>query len=370
MPHYFEHINILILPTDACNMNCVYCFHKPYSKDVERMSLNTVKRILEITTPYYKKINLIWHGGEPLIMGLDFYKDVIHLQKKYKSKINNSIQSNLTLMTDEFADFIIHNKISISSSFDGICNDELRGNSDKILTGRRLILDKGGKCGFIMVVSSKNINYLIESYSFFKNLSTGFSLNLYVSFKDDINKELKLDKSITIHKLCELFDYWATDTANPVSISYFNEILNYILLRKKSLCSYTSCLGRWIGIRHDGTITPCNRYFPSEFNFGNVYEYQDIGDAFNSNGFINMLNVSIERRNKCKTCDIFDFCSGGCNNVALNENGISNNKGMTCDILLAVYKYIESYVKNLTDTDIENAKYNPLLIKLLRKRKN
>lgn len=106
MPHFYEHINILVMPTDACNMNCVYCFHKPYQCGIEVMSIETVKRLLDITAPFYKSINFIWHGGEPLLMGLDFYQKVVELQKQSSCNIKNSIQSNLTLMTSEMAAFL------------------------------------------------------------------------------------------------------------------------------------------------------------------------------------------------------------------------------------------------------------------------
>ena len=167
MPHFYEHINILVMPTDACNMDCVYCFHTTHQSGIDFMSIETVKQILDITTPFYKRVNLIWHGGEPLLLGLDFYKEVVRLQKL-------------------------------------------------------------ASC-------------------------------------------------------------------------------------------YTSCMGRWIGIRYNGEIGPCNRYFPAEYSYGNVYDYSSIGDAFESAGFMNLLSKAIIRREKCKACEIYHFCNGGCNNTAMNE---------------------------------------------------
>lgn len=363
MPHYSDHINILLIPTNACNMNCVYCFHNPYTEHYDKMSISTVKHLLDITTPYYKKINLIWHGGEPLLMGMDFYKEVIELEKTYSSNISNSIQSNLTLLTPEFADFLVENNISVSGSFDGTCNDSLRGNSEKILSGRQLIIDRKKNCGFIMVVSNKNIEHLIESYNFFKNIETNFSLNLYLDQKDNSDAGLKLEKAVAVDKLCELFDFWATDTTGKIHISYFRNILDYILFKKKSVCSYTSCMGRWLCVKSDGAITPCNRYFPPEYGYGNIYDYNDIGDAFVSPGFEKLLKDAITRRDKCKSCVIYDYCTGGCNNVALNENGVSNNGGLNCQILVAVYEHIASFVESaLRD---KSRCYNPLLVKLM-----
>lgn len=142
MAHYYEHINLLILPTDACNMNCIYCFHRPYSCHFEKINIQTIKHLLDITTPYYKRVNIIWHGGEPLLMGVDFYKEVVGIQKTYDCRITNAIQSNLTLLSPEMADFFAENNISISGSFDGVCNEALRGHSKEILAGRQLMIDQ------------------------------------------------------------------------------------------------------------------------------------------------------------------------------------------------------------------------------------
>lgn len=366
MDKLYNHINLLILPTDVCNMNCVYCFHKPYYKDYKKISIQTIKHLLDITAPFYKNINIIWHGGEPLLMGLSFYKEVLELQKKYNCKISNSVQSNLTLLTPEMADFFSDNNISISGSFDGVCNEQLRGHSEEILAGRTLMLDKGKRCGLIMVVSNKNINQLIDSYLFFKSINVNFSLNLYLEQRNAPKSNLKLDKNITIHRLCELFDYWAHDTEGTIHISYFKNILDYIILQKKSLCSYTSCLGRWLGVHNDGKLTPCNRYFSDEYCFGNVYDYSDIREAFSSYGFTNLIKKAIERREKCKMCPIYDYCSGGCNNTALNENGVENNGGLSCQILLKVYSHIEKFICDIIKNPINTSKYNPLLLNILK----
>lgn len=367
MPHFYEHINLLIMPTDACNMNCIYCFHKPYSTDCGKMGIDTVKQLLDTTTPHYKYINIIWHGGEPLLMGLDFYKDVLELQRSYPCKISNSMQSNLTLLTPEMADFFAENNIDISGSFDGICNEQTRGRCNNILSARQLMIERGKRCGFIMVVSGLNVDHLIESYLFFKEMSVNVSLNLYLEQKGSANNSLQLHEENTIYRLNELFDYWASDVSGKTHISYFKNILDFVLFQKKSLCSFTSCLGRWVGVHFDGTLSPCNRYFPNKYSFGNIRDYNDIGEAFESQGFQLLLQDAITRRNKCKSCEIYDLCNGGCNNVALNENGVTNNGGLSCRILKSVYLHIVEFIDSITSGDY-NKELNPLLVDMIKKR--
>lgn len=365
MPHFYEHINLLVMPTDACNMNCVYCFHKPYSSDYGKMSIATVKQLLDITATHYKYINLIWHGGEPLLMGLNFYQEVLKLQHSYPCQINNSIQSNLTLLTPEMADFFAENNFDISGSYDGTCNDQTRGRSSDILSARQMMIDRQKRCGFIMVVSGLNVDHLIDSYLFFKELDINFSLNLYLDQKGCPIGSLQLDANTAIYRLNELFDYWASDVSGKTHISYFKNILDFILFQKKSLCSFTSCLGRWLGVHFDGSLSPCNRHFPAEYSLGNIYDYNDIGEAFESSGFQLLLQEAIARREKCKKCEIYDLCNGGCNNVALNENGLKNNGGVSCQILKEVYSHILEFV-NSVSANCHDDELNPLLVDMLK----
>lgn len=330
------------------------------------MSVETVKRLLDITAPHYKKINIIWHGGEPLLMGLQFYKDVLELQRRYSCTITNSVQSNLTLLTPELADFFAQNNIDISGSFDGVSNEQSRGRSEDILSCRQLMIDRGKRCGFIMVVSGLNIDNLIESYKFFKNLDINFSLNLYLDQNSNQLNKLQLQEDIAIYRLNELFDYWVSDKTGKTHISYFKNILDFILFRKKTLCSFTSCLGRWMGVHFDGALSPCNRYFPSEYSLGNIYDYEDIGEAFESQGFKLLIQEAIERRNKCKQCEIYEFCNGGCNNVALHENGVKNNGGLSCRVLREVYLHISQIVEIAKLNGLSDVQ-NPLLIDMLIK---
>lgn len=196
-------------------------------------------------------------------------------------------------------------------------------------------------------------------------------MNLYVDALADKNKELALEPIHTVERIKQLFDIWVGDESCNIQINYFERFLKYIIYKEKSLCNYTSCLGKWVGIRYNGDIVPCNRYFPDEYGLGNVYDFSYIGEAFETEGFKKLLSEAISRREKCKSCEAFDLCSGGCNNVALNENRISENNGTSCIIFREVYFYIKSYM----NTIIQNGKTfdaikNPKVQNLLHRKKN
>lgn len=206
-----------------------------------------------------------------------------------------------------------------------------------------------------MVVSAANIDSLIQSYEMFKKLNANYNMNPYVSTPTDHNSQLLLGAEHTTQKLIEFYEYWKNDSSCNIEVGYFERILKHILFGEKSVCKYNSCLGKWMGVRYNGDIVPCNRYFPPEYSYGNVWDYSKISDAFDSDGFKKLLSEAIERRNKCAKCPIFDFCSGGCNNVALNGNGINENMGTSCKIAISVYQHI---FKNIVSLRTQPTLYN------------
>lgn len=370
MERFFEHINILVIPTNACNLRCEYCFHNEYVSNVDnaRMSTQVLEQIFRITFPFYKSVNIIWHGGEPLCMGLDFYKEVIRLQNKYRTEgmnVINSIQTNMTLMTPEIAKFFKENHFNVSTSYDGVKNEMLRHNTEVFLKKKKIYEDNAGKCGMIMVVSKANIDYLIASYEEFKLNRTNYIMNPYTKSLYDGRDDLEISGNEYAKKMIQFYDYWVHDQECNIYVKYFHEIIDYILFGNKSKCNVNSCLGKWICVRPDGVATPCNRYFPDEYNFGNILDMQDLGEAFESEGFKLLLTQAIERRYKCKECSIYDYCTGGCNNVALVYGGVEKNNHEMCIALKIIYDYIERSIRKIIDQNIEDI--NPLLVKIIRR---
>lgn len=359
-------INLLVMPTDMCNMRCIYCFHSAHHENTGRMSPDTLKRLYDITSADYSSVSILWHGGEPLLMGQDFFRQAIGMQEGYPWKVKNTVQSNLTQMTEEFADFLCRRGISVGTSFDGCKNEETRGHSREILEGRAKITRRGKRAGIIMVVSAKNCDNLIESYEYFKSMQADFTFNLYIPTGTPMDAQLRLEPEQAVGRITEFFDYWLEDTACNIRVNYFERFIRFFTAGEKHVCAYNSCLGKWLGIRWNGDIVPCNRYFPEEYGFGNIWDYGRLSDAFESDGFRRLLTEAIRRRYKCMDCEAFPLCSGGCNHAALNENGIENNGGDSCVVLRGVYRHIAERVKEaLADGHMPEG-YNPRFCRMAK----
>lgn len=367
----YKHISILIMPTDYCNMNCVYCFNgKRTCREKIVMTEKVLEHIFHITLPFYSEVKIIWHGGEPLSVGKNFYEKVVELEKKENvndAVVYNSIQTNLTLLDEEYAEFFLKNGFHIGSSYDGITNEKTRHNSERILSGHEILKKCGGNNGFICVVQKNNIDHLIEDYEWFKKKKINYNLNHYLADPTKPN-ELLVPVEHYVQRMCEFFDYWLMDTGCNISVSYFENYLKYILKGYKNLCCFNSCMGKHIGIHYDGTIYGCNREFPEKYSFGNVLDYEDIHECFESRGFHELLQSAVKRRNLCKEkCEIFNFCAGGCNSVALVSGNLEAENRYVCNIRRQIYKYIEEkviLVKLIQENELKK-QINPYMLKYL-----
>ena len=365
-----KYLNILILPTDYCNMNCIYCFNSRVTDHTNVMGMDILKQIYDITLPYYEEVSFLWHGGEPLSAGIEFYEKAYDLQDKHKGfrcRITNSMQTNLTLMDEKFATFFVKHDTHIGSSYDGSTNDKTRQKSDLILKGYETYKNAGGEAGFIYVVQSNNIDTLIDDYEWFKSHNINYTISRYRTKNRD-DDSLYVSSEYYARKICDFFDYWFTDLNCSIHISYFEMFVSYILYRRKSLCSYNSCLGKRVGIYPNGDIYNCNRDFPKEYYFGNVFDYTDIHECFNSEGFQKLLDDAYCRREKCRNdCDIYDFCVGGCNSDALMAGAVKFCNKDICAGLKMVFSHVYDIIImwiNKSDDDIKE-NLNPYLQKCI-----
>lgn len=192
-------------------------------------------------------------------------------------------------------------------------------------------------------------------------------MNMYIrTDNSDASYRMSLTGSEYSSAMIELFNYWKDDDTCNIRVDPFEEIITYMLFHRKTICCYTSCLGKWLAIRYNGLITNCNRYYPDEYHFGNIMTMNHIREAFESGGFKRMLSNAVIRREKCKSCLIYDYCRGGCSVVAMFENGMENNGGPSCDALKALYMYIKNFIDSYKNSQINcnlNSRLNGMIVK-------
>jgi uncharacterized protein len=368
-------ITIVVKPTSECNFRCKYCYHADTHYEQGILDLVKLEKLIRLSQEEYDHVDYIWHGGEPLICGIDYFKKTVELQEKYRrmdSVINNSVQTNGSLLSNQFIKFFKKNDFTVCISFDGPgeCNT-LRQSTKKVLEN----IDSARRAGLILpslsVIHALNYDRQIEMYEFFKSKMMPMKFNpIFNSGNAKQNPEYLLDADHYIGSLKAFYDYWLLDqTAVPVDP--LNQYIHMKLAGNSPECIYGSCLYQWIGVAHNGDIYPCGRSYTVDYRIGSISEINQISDIFIQENFINLLKKSIIRRSMCQSsCGYFGICNGGCNNNALIENGrIDMNGGFLCVVLKDMFEYVSMSIDSILADKGSLEKYNPLVKQALNKKK-
>lgn len=371
---FYDHINVLIKPTDGCNLRCKYCFHQDTGYNSRKMSLETLQHFWDITMPHYKSISVIWHGGEPTYVGANYFRKCTDLTitsaNKYGVKLSQTIQTNGTLLTEDFVKILKEASISIGISYDGPINQITRNSTTKLCETNKLLSANGINFGTIAVISGLNVLELIPLYEHMKQLKKDFQMNPYINTSKNAPSDLAMSFECYLEQMRSLYLYWLQDETCNITVDPFMRMIRDSYVGRSSLCTRSSCLRNWFCLNVDGTLSPCDRDFPEEFCYGNVKDYSDIREIYNSSGYKNLITKAIIRRNKCKKeCDVYSLCEGGCNNNALFETGIENNGGFSCIVTKGLLHLVRDSVEEYEMFGETPIVRNPVLLEWLAQQK-
>lgn len=357
-------LTAIIKPLHDCNLRCGYCYTNPRAEK-GRMNLETLdKTIKQVVENSDGRSTFVWHGGECLLMGLDFFKKAYEIQQSYTSstEITNTIQTNGTLVNTELLEFISKTKdFYLGFSLDGpkeISNLTRkfyggRGAFEEIFRGIKLARDFNGHVGSgaIVVVNRMNLNHLDEIYNFFNKERINIKLNHIISCDDPIYGISPLEYGIAMKKL---FDRWIDDS-QAIDIDPFSQFLGNLMTGKATCCSYLeSCRNNFISIGPKGDIYPCARFDGlSEFWMGNIHQ-EGLKDALNSEVQKKLKKRSKNTLQDCLTCDYSSVCNGGCMHNALLGGDIMG-KDPFCPGYKILYSHIDKRLhKELSKLELKN----------------
>lgn len=351
-------LNLLIKPTNGCNLRCKYCFSNNYSFDY--LSIEDFEKLMLVVCKDIKNLQIVWHGGEPTLWGYENFRKAFEIINLYKDKvkIKQSLQSNCIHIDKNLLELFIENEVHIGSSFDGLFNDLTRGGTEKYNKTISMLREKNVNVGAICVITKQTVTKMKENYNFFKERNQSLNLRPMIidGSAENFEKEFGVDIDDYITNLIELLKIWFYDESCNINVQPFDMYLNMIINNKASVCCHNSCLGSWFCVEANGDITPCNRTFPKEYTFANIKNITSFDEIFNSDAMCKLLELAIERRNKCKEeCEYFELCKGGCNHEALINGNIANNNMPSCKII----KTLLPVLKELINTYNESMPINP-----------
>jgi uncharacterized protein len=330
------------------------------------MTQDTFERTVRLVSEGYDATRFIWHGGEPLLATESFYKKALSSERKYYGRdllrCGNTIQTNGTLLKPRFIEFCKSNRVNLGVSYEGGFEKGLRPGMDTSKVDKTIEYMVRKKHMFLVssTIHGGNVDDMDSIYEKFKSMGASVSFNPVIRLGGGLdNHELDLDIDRYIENSIELFDKWIHDTdVNIPVLPYYQYIVNSIDGPDVSDCPHSSCLTKWLCVYPNGDLYPCGKACPETFCMGNINEIDSIDEAFESEGFRNILVGSIERRGKCKGCEIYKYCSGGCSVDAMADGDIGSPNGSSCKIYKALLGHIKGTVDDVIADKGDLSQYN------------
>ncbi|MFZ0391089.1 MAG: anaerobic sulfatase maturase, partial [Calditrichia bacterium] len=327
--------SILIKPAGPdCNLNCSYCFYLDkqhfFSKRTShRMSLDVLEKIIkQVMEQGESPISFIWQGGEPTLMGWEFFQKAVEFQAKYSrgQLVENSLQTNGILIDPRWADFLLENRFLVGLSLDGpehIHNRYRKTGSqkdtwEKVINTARMLRDRGVAVNAVCVVTDYSSRFPAEIYRFFKSERFGYLQFIPMLNAGNSNTDQEDPAQLSAEKfgqfLCGLFESWTADFENGYPRSYirfFDAVLHLYLKLPPSECTLLPNCGEYLVVEHNGQVYSCDFYVSPDWNLGNIME----------NPLIEMLNSGRQQDfglrksrlpGECLQCNWLQYCRGGC----------------------------------------------------------
>ncbi len=332
-----------------CNINCEYCYYLEkeklfLAKKKFRMAPNvletfirqTIEASLEASMP---EIQFAWQGGEPTMLGVGYFKQIVALQKKYLPNdipVTNAFQTNGTLLDDDWGRFLKDNEFLVGISIDGPKKIHNRYRVDRagrptfdaVMRGLEVLQRHGVDHNALTVVQRANGGKGKEVYKFLKGLGIGFIQFIPIAERstgDALAGAPQVDmdpgNSVTAWSvspraygkfLCDVFDTWFRNDIGEVFVQLFDVQLGLWMGHGASLCVFAKNCGGCLALEHDGSLYSCDHYVYPQYQLGNMME-APLRDFLWAD---RQLEFGQEKETKltaqCKRCSFRFACNGGC----------------------------------------------------------
>ena len=340
-------IYVMLKPAGSkCNLDCDYCYYLEkanlYQNKQQVMSEELLERFIQqyIESQTMPQVMFTWHGGETLMRPLSFYKKAVELQKKYARgrQIDNSIQTNGTLLNDEWCKFFKENNFLVGISIDGPqdFHDEYRRDKmgrpsfHRVMKGIELLKKHGVEFNCMAVVNDYNVDYPLEFYRFFKEIGCQYvqftpiverlrknksSLKLATAQEEDDEAELA-PFTVPAEKwgnfLCTVFDEWVKEDVGKMFIQIFDSTLANWVGEQPGVCTMAKTCGHAGVMEFNGDVYSCDHFVFPEYRLGNIYS-KTLTTMMYSEEQLRFGNDKFDKLpQQCRECDVLFACYGEC----------------------------------------------------------
>ena len=371
---------VMLKPAGAhCNLACKYCYYLEKNKLYPTAQRHLMSdEILEQFTREYieaqtmNQVLFTWHGGEPLLRSIDFYRKALSLQQKYAGgrRIDNVIQTNGTLLTDEWCEFFAQNHWLVGISIDGPQPDHDhyrltaagKPSWKKVMQGIKLLKKHGVEWNAMAVVNAYNANHPLEFYRFFKENGCQFlqftpiveRLTRHedgrtlasLADKDEISlSEASVTPEQWGYFLCAIFDEWVRKDVGKIFVEIFDCTLANWMGISPGICAYSKECGHAGVMEHNGDVYSCDHFVFPEYKLGNIRDHSLIDMLYGEQQqeFSRLKHSSLPRQ--CKECDMEFACHGECpKNRFMKDKYGDSGLNYLCPGYYHYYQHVAPYM--------------------------
>ena len=321
-----------------------------------------------------KVYSFAWQGGEPALMGIDFFKRVTELQEKHAqpgAQIVNSLQTNATLINDSLASHLAQFNFLVGCSLDGppeIHNCYRKYPSAKpshaaVQKGIETLHRHGVEFNILTLVSQANVHQASSVYRYL--VSHGFFFHQYIPCVEFDESGKLLPFSITGDEwgrfLCEIFDNWYPHDVRRVSIRHFDALLNKRIDHIESVCSLADNCCQYFVVEYNGDVYPCDFFVQEDLKIGNIAETS--WETFLSSPVYHKFGQQKSRVNpQCGQCNYSGLCMGDCQKHRVKDSTQFPGLSHLCSGWQQFFKHTEQAFQNLekmvrVDRTVDNTPY-------------
>lgn len=371
---------VMLKPAGAhCNLACKYCYYLEKTKlyPTAQRHLMSDEMLEQFTREYIEaqtmnQVLFTWHGGEPLLRSIDFYRKALSLQQKYAGgrRIDNVIQTNGTLLTDEWCEFFAQNHWLVGISIDGPQPDHDhyrltaagKPSWKKVMQGIKLLKKHGVEWNAMAVVNAYNVNHPLEFYRFFKENGCQFLqftpiVERLTRHEDgrtlaslaDKNEIPLSEASVTPEQwgyfLSAIFDEWVRKDVGKIFVEIFDCTLANWMGVSPGICAYSKECGHAGVMEHNGDVYSCDHFVFPEYKLGNIRDHSLIDMLYGEQQqeFSRLKHSSLPRQ--CKECDMEFACHGECpKNRFMKDKYGDSGLNYLCPGYYYYYQHVAPYM--------------------------
>lgn len=370
---------VLAKPVGAsCNLRCKYCYyleksHLYRNAPVRVMSDELLERFVQgyIQAQTMSQVLFTWHGGEPLMRPLSFYRKAVALQEKYAfgRQIDNTIQTNGTLLTDEWCEFLKEHNWLVGISIDGPqeFHDEYRRTASdkpswqKVMRGIRLLRKHGVEWNAMAVVNDFNAGYPLEFYHFFKEMGAKYIqfapvVERMAAHSDGRHLATLVDQECPVADfsvspaqwgdfLCAIFDEWVRHDVGQTYVEIFDCTLANWVGERPGICVYAKECGHAGVMEFNGDVYSCDHFVFPEYKLGNIRDKTLVEMLYGEQQrqFSCLKHATLPKQ--CRECEWEFACHGECpKNRFVNDRYGNPGLNYLCSGYRHFYEHVAPYM--------------------------